>query len=138
MINVAYGILTNGAVSPDDLGYRYSDARCPAVVRSSVSAIMSKVPDNHKGVLAELLLSLMRTSSDWVTYVKKYDPLNTYQTTVIEDRVYEELKGLTFSDIVKWADSVNTTMGEFTKTDHDTAIDRVCGALFYITSRPIE
>ena len=138
MINRAYGVLTNGVVPCDAPGYRYTDVKCPGVVRSNVSALMGLAPVEHRGVFANILIDLMRSSALWPDYVRKYDPNNTYQTEVLEACVYEGLQGITFDDIVKWADSVTHRSEEFNKTKHDTAIDRVCNALFSVASVDLE
>lgn len=132
MINRAYGALTNGEVAPEDLGYRYSDCKSPEGSRASIARLMALVPKSAKGVFANLLIELLRSSDKWVVYIREWDKDNTYQTKVLADELYSELAGLQFSDIVAWADSVNHNSDEFSRTDNDTAIDRVCSALFSV------
>lgn len=132
MINRAYGVLTDGRVSSGGLGYRYSDVRCPRSVRVSVDSLMSLVPDKYMGLFANLLIELLRSSHLWSSYVRKWDTDNTYQTAVVPDDLYVELKGFEFSELVKWADSVVRNTDEFHRSPNDPAIDRVCSALFNV------
>lgn len=132
MINRAYGALTNGEVTPEDLGYRYSDCKSPEASRASIAKLMSLVPRAAKGVFANLLIELLRSSSSWVEFIREWDKDNTYQTTVLADELYPELADLQFSDIVAWADATNHNSAKFSRTNNDTAIDRVCMALFSV------
>lgn len=132
MINRAYGALTDGEVTSEDLGYRYSDARRPRSTRSSINSLMSLVPRKYLGIFANLLIELLRSSPKWVDYVRIWDPQNTYQTEVNSDELFLELKDLSFADLVTWADSVARNPDEFYRTQHDPAVDRVCMALFSV------
>ena len=134
MINVAYGVLTNGTVSEGSIGYRYSDVKTPISARASVSALLSLVSENARGAFVNLLLELMRSSCMWPDFVRQYDKNNTYQTEVLADCFVPELSEFQFSDLVAWADSCPLNSKEFSRTVNDTAIDRVCSALFSVAS----
>lgn len=138
MINRAYGIFTNGNVEEGSLGYRYSDVRCPEELHKTVSSLMLLAPADMRGVFACVLIELMRSSPDWVKYVDKYDANNTYSTDVLEDSATWLLGDVLFSQLVAWADNVHIKSAEFGHTDNDTAIDRVCSALFSVASAKVD
>ena len=138
MVNRAYGILTNGTIPEGSLGYRYSDVRCPEELHKTVSSLMTLAPADMRGVFACVLIELMRSSADWVTYVDKYDSNNTYSTDVLEGSASWMLGDILFSQLVDWADNVHIKSSEFDRTDNDTAIDRVCSALFSIVSVKVD
>lgn len=115
-------------------GYRKTDVSTPKSVRAIVGKLMDTVPAELVGVFTNLLIELMRSSAQWDLYVRKYDPVNTYQSKANADILSLELCGISWDSIVEWADSVYVQSEDFTLNSKDTKIDRVCNALLSVAS----
>lgn len=138
MINSIYGVITDGRVTEEHLGYRYTDCTCPKSLEAARKALVADVSQDRLGVLAELLINLMRSSSRWSEFVKKYDKDNTYQTELnLEDFALKDFN-ISFRQFVDWADTVAPHTTEFTRTLYDSSVDRLCNALFSFVSLAVK
>lgn len=112
-MNNIYGILTDGKVTPEMPGYRYTDRRRT----TDMSFYLSDLMDDAGAALgnrANFLLMLLRSSSMWPTFITSMDPENTYD---IDGDVSDH--GLTMKRLVAWAEQVPTTTDYFTHPGDD-------------------
>lgn len=137
MINIAYGLLNNGRLQEGDTGFRYSDAVRPACTSQKLSELTDGISDDCLGAFIELLLCIMRSSPKWSTYIRKYDPINTYQIDLHIGGTPLAQTPVSFDSLVKWADSVSLQSADFPRSIHDVPLDRLCSALFCVLSAEV-
>jgi hypothetical protein len=112
-MNNIYGLLTNGKVTSEMSGYRYTDARRT----TEMSLCLSSLMDDAGPVLgnrANFLLTLLRSSSLWPLFIHNTDPVNTYD--IVGD-VSDH--GLTMQRLVSWAEQVPSTLSYYTHPGDD-------------------
>lgn len=117
-INYTFGVLSNGEDSPRNSTISPNDEQ-----KKYLHPLWKKSINN--GNLAELLIRFLRCSEHWPKYCASYDKNNTYHIPVeLEDA------GISFKDLVDWADSCSYVSNDFRVGKARTAVDRVANRLF--------
>lgn len=117
-INYTFGVLSNG-----EDGLRHSTVTPNTKQRKHLEPLWKKAITN--GSLAELLIRFLKCSEAWPKYCSAHDKNNTYHIPVDLGDV-----GISFSDLVDWADSCSHVSEEFRVSKNQTAVDRVTNKLF--------
>lgn len=112
-MNNIYGILTDGKVTPDMAGYRYTDRRRVTDLSTYLSPLMDDAGD-ALGKRANFLIMFMRSSSLWPMLIGSMDRENSYD---IDGDVSGH--GLTMERLVSWAEHVPVTADYFTHPGDD-------------------
>lgn len=125
MINVIYGVLTGGVVTPDSVGYRRTTATGLGNSLTGLKTLRGLVPSECLGVFAELLIQLMRSDENWDKFIKEVDKDNTYQSALIISDFYLESSDLSFPALLNWARSVSIPANQYSTTNNDNNLDLV-------------
>lgn len=112
-MNNIYGILTNGKVTPDMRGYRYTDDRRATDLSHYLADLMDDAGE-ALGPRANFLLMLLRSSSLWPLFIDRMDRENTYD---IDGDVTGH--GLSMKRLVAWAEQVPVTSDYYTHAGDD-------------------
>lgn len=129
-MNYLYGILTNGIVEPDTPGYRYTDCFRKTDAHKKLNTLMGNKPIEI-AAKADFIIKIMRSSPSWVSFIKEYDPVNTY-----EEAVYPA-KGILstnfYEDIKKWVNTLNINSTKYPISNHDDQLQKIINS-FYIVA----
>lgn len=130
-MNYLYGILTNGIVEPDVPGYRYTDCSRKNNIHKKLHSLMGAKPI-EVAAKADFIIKLMRSSPSWVTFIKEYDPINTY-----EESVYPSMGILSinfYDDIKKWVDTLNVNSENYPISNHDDQLQKIINSFYIIAT----
>lgn len=113
-MNNIYGILTDGKVTTDMSGYRFTDGRRSTDMSMYLSDLMDDAGENL-GARANFILLLLRSSSLWPAFINRMDSENTYDIDGCTQN-----HGLTMDRLIAWAEQVPATSDYFTHPGDDS------------------
>ena len=132
MINYTFGILSSSVnPTPNMTGYRYSDAKPTEAQRKSIAKLIPYTGED--GLLAvDFYIKLLKSSPHWTDYEPKYDPKNTYSTSVAPTSSSQQARLHIGDDMVSWDNNTGVTSQDFPYSRLDPLLDRVCAKLFSV------
>lgn len=135
VVNYTYGILTGGVVPNTSVWYRH----CPDVeyTCNKQATIINRLWGSKRsteaiGCGADLLIHMLQCSPEFSDYLKKYDPLNTYNDDLVvtDANILSDVIG--FTDILNWADNIPHSDVRYPVLPAFTPMERITNALLCV------
>lgn len=131
-MNYLYGILTNGVVTEDIPGFRYTD-----VMRSNAShRLLDKIISDKTPVVvaakADLIINLMRSMPCWVSFINEFDPINTYEEKVYP--VYGVIPENFKDQLNDWVNNLKVNNDRYQISIHDDFIQKLINSFYIIAT----